>query len=259
MSLINDALKRASQAEKARAARPQPAAGLQPAGLARPRGSATGLIIGTVLLLVLGGSAWLLWSWWNGRPTAIPGPVAVRNQGKQPAAAPANPPPIPKNTLPKANTNRVANNSAKPPIRNPAPATNSSPVAVADTGRAPVVPAATNVVQIQRTPPPVTPPVITNAAPPPATTMVAAVVAPAPPPANPPVSPVANVAPPPPKKVEFPPLQVQGIFYRAKSPSALINGRTVFVGDNIGDVKVLAIDQKSVKVELEGATKTLWL
>jgi sRNA-binding carbon storage regulator CsrA len=33
----------------------------------------------------------------------------------------------------------------------------------------------------------------------------------------------------------------------------------LFVGDNIGEVKVLAIEQRSVKVELHGVTKVLWL
>jgi hypothetical protein len=59
--------------------------------------------------------------------------------------------------------------------------------------------------------------------------------------------------------VEFPPLTLQGIFYRPKNPSALINGRTLFVGDQIGEVKVIAIEQRSVKVELRGVVKVLWL
>jgi hypothetical protein len=57
--------------------------------------------------------------------------------------------------------------------------------------------------------------------------------------------------------VQFPPLQLQGIFFRPSNPSALINGRTLFIGDYIGEVKVVAIDHRSVKVELEGATKTI--
>ena len=67
--------------------------------------------------------------------------------------------------------------------------------------------------------------------------------------------------PPPPAaaQVEFPPLTLQGIFYRPKNPSALINGRTLFVGDQIGEVKVIAIEPRSVKVELHGAVKVLWL
>jgi hypothetical protein len=98
---------------------------------------------------------------------------------------------------------------------------------------------------------PVTPPA-TNALPvpviPPATTLVA-VVTPAPPTPPPPI--------PAPIKVDFPPLKLQGIFFRATNPSALINGKTVFAGDYIGDVKVVAIERQRVKVELEGATKTI--
>ncbi|MCX8156399.1 MAG: hypothetical protein N3J91_08135, partial [Verrucomicrobiae bacterium] len=66
-------------------------------------------------------------------------------------------------------------------------------------------------------------------------------------------------APPPPANVEFPPLTLQGIFYRPKNPSAVINNRTLFVGDQIGEVKVIAIEPRSVKVELRGVVKVLWL
>ena len=40
--------------------------------------------------------------------------------------------------------------------------------------------------------------------------------------------------------------KLQGIFYRPSSPSAVINAKTVFIGDTIADAKVKSIDQLSV-------------
>jgi hypothetical protein len=45
-----------------------------------------------------------------------------------------------------------------------------------------------------------------------------------------------DVAPPKPA-----PLKLQGIVYDPKRPSAVINGRTVFVGDRIRQMRVIAI------------------
>ncbi len=44
--------------------------------------------------------------------------------------------------------------------------------------------------------------------------------------------------------------QLQSIFYRAKNPSAVINGKTVFLGERVGGAKVLAIDKDSVTILL---------
>jgi hypothetical protein len=52
-----------------------------------------------------------------------------------------------------------------------------------------------------------------------------------------------------------PRVKLQGIFYR-KPPSAIMNGQLVYVGDQVGPVKVLSIEQHGVTVELSGA-KTL--
>ena len=70
----------------------------------------------------------------------------------------------------------------------------------------------------------------------------------------PPTAPPAPAAPP---KPEFPALQLQGIFYRPSKPSAVINGRTLGVGDQLGGVKILAIEPQAVKVEFNGETRTL--
>ena len=53
--------------------------------------------------------------------------------------------------------------------------------------------------------------------------------------------------------------KLQGIFYRPSSPSAVINAKTVFIGDTIADAKVKSIDQLSVTLDLGTETKVLTL
>ena len=53
--------------------------------------------------------------------------------------------------------------------------------------------------------------------------------------------------------------KLQGIFYRTANPSAVINSKSVFVGDAISNSRVKAIDRQSVTLECEGETKVLTL
>jgi hypothetical protein len=62
----------------------------------------------------------------------------------------------------------------------------------------------------------------------------------------------AAIAPPPAPKP--PPLRLQAIVFNPKRPSVLISGRTLFVGEKLGDLRVVAIDQESAT--LVGAGKT---
>jgi hypothetical protein len=57
----------------------------------------------------------------------------------------------------------------------------------------------------------------------------------------------------------IPGYKLQGIFYRPSNPSAVINSKTVFLGDRIANAKVKAIDRQSVTLDLEGETKVLTL
>ena len=77
-----------------------------------------------------------------------------------------------------------------------------------------------------------------------------------PPPSAPPV--VTNELPKP-KPVVFPALKLQGIVSRGKDSSALINGRTYFVGNYVADVKLVSITETSVVVELSGQQRELHL
>jgi hypothetical protein len=82
-------------------------------------------------------------------------------------------------------------------------------------------------------------------------------------PAPAPVAPVAPATPvaaapsgPPPK---FPALRLQSIFYRPSNPSVMINGRTLYVDDEIQGVKVADIQPANVTLVLSGYTNVLTL
>ena len=51
--------------------------------------------------------------------------------------------------------------------------------------------------------------------------------------------------------------KLQGIFYSANNPSAIINGHSMKVGDENAGVKVLAITEKTVRVQSGGQTREL--
>ena len=54
-------------------------------------------------------------------------------------------------------------------------------------------------------------------------------------------------------------LKLQGIVYDKVKPSAIINGRTYFVGDGLRDAKIVSIEPSEVVVELNGQNRTLRL
>jgi cytoskeletal protein RodZ len=67
----------------------------------------------------------------------------------------------------------------------------------------------------------------------------------------------AAIAPAPQPKPT--PLRLQAIVYNPKRPSALISGKTVFIGDKLGDARVVAIDQDSATLVGTGKTNILSL
>jgi cytoskeletal protein RodZ len=67
----------------------------------------------------------------------------------------------------------------------------------------------------------------------------------------------AAIAPAPAPKP--PPLRLQAIVFNPKHPSALINGKTLFLGDKLGDARVVAIDQDSATLVGAGQTNVLSL
>lgn len=105
---------------------------------------------------------------------------------------------------------------------------------------------------------------LTNAAPPVVRTEAASQAPPAAP-AGPPLAalaasnlssgdnarPVVETRPPPPR--------LQGIIFHPTRPSAVLNGRLVFVGERLGEWRVTAIDARSVTVVAAGQTNVLEL
>lgn len=59
--------------------------------------------------------------------------------------------------------------------------------------------------------------------------------------------------------VKFPPLRLQSIFYRTENPSVIINNKTLFIHDEIQGVSVADIRSSSVTLVLSGQTNVLTL
>ena len=66
----------------------------------------------------------------------------------------------------------------------------------------------------------------------------------------------AITAPPPPKPA---PLRLQAIIFNPKRPSAMIGGKTLFVGDKVGDLRIVAIGKDSATLAGGGQTNVLSL
>ena len=196
MSLINDALKRASQNKPPAAPSSEPERPLQPVEYTRRSG--VPFLLVPVVLLVLGLAGWFFFKGWQAQR-------AVNSLSpKLAVAARKLPPATPTNAVAQApvqsaslKTNTETNLSALPTeVKSPAPTalTTNVPVAAAE-----------------------------------------------------------------PAKPSFPAVRLQGIFYRLNRPSAMINSKTVSVGEKVANTKVLAINRDSVTLEWNGETKVLTL
>jgi len=82
-------------------------------------------------------------------------------------------------------------------------------------------------------------------------------IAPAPEPAPAVVVNPASVHEPP--VPQPPPLRLQAIIYSPTRPSAMINGRALFIGEKVGDLRVAAITQESVTLTGPGQTNVMTL
>lgn len=217
MSLINDAIKRANQANKDRQAPGNPAAPspaemqtvetsrAQPAG-----GSMTSmlLIAGIVVFVLLGGSLLFLSMSGSRSNDESAGPLVSETVPSSPASS----------SVPQ---------TGESPAVTPAPAESL----VADALQNPVPPPTTIV--------PGDPAGV-------ATPSTAPVIA---------ASPLAQPAGPRP----FPELKLQGIYYRLRDPSVMINGQTLEIGDVVENARVIRIERKEVTLELDGQQKVLRL
>jgi hypothetical protein len=217
MSLINDALKRASQAQKTRGTPAAPPRPLQPASSGTSSRNLLVVVVPLVAVALLATAGWFGWQWWKNHPaspssqTAAAAPSAAVKPAETNLASPA----IPATTKPVVNTNLVVRQAPVPGVKPAVAATVSA-----------------------------TPKATTTAA------------------ATPPAAPNTNLAPVAPEiqaPVEFPPLKLQGIYFRMTKSSALINGQHLYVGDTVDNVKIIAVDRQSVTVEYRGQKKVLAL
>ncbi len=197
MSLINDALKRATQAQPPSAPAPEPETPMQPVEPSQPPGLPVYFI--PILLLIISGACWFLVKGWETRRQSglYPEPVVV--------------------TAREVPTTVPAGGSSQP-----IPADRQFALDAAPTPSAPVAASA------------------------PGTNSTAVTETPAP------AGAVANDGTPKPA-----PFKLQGIFYRPTNPSAVVNSKTVCVGDLIANGKVKAIDRQSVTIEVGGEIKVL--
>ena len=229
MSLINDALKRAGQSIRKRPPEtPDPTTQMEPVPEPAPEKTPfsqspppkkTKPIVLLAVILIVGGAAWGGWTYWKGR-TAASAPAQASQKTKPGTPSPAGAANVAKKTDP-----------AKPgatPTASPGKATN---VASAKT-----VPASDSTTPKAAPPKGSAPPDL--AATPPAKS----------------ASPVAVAT-----KSAASDLKLQAIFYRLSRPSAMINGQTLYVGDQIPGtaIKVKTIDRQSVVLDQSGQATTL--
>jgi hypothetical protein len=165
----------------------------------------------------------VIWQWIHPRQLSI-APSPVKTAEVHPASA-----------RPSAPA-KAAPIQTKVPVAAQAKPTAPQP-AVASARPAPAKPTVTP----QVTPPPMAPPIAPQ---------------PIPAAAKPVVSPTTVATEPAPKPVQ---LNVQAIVFNPTRPSAVINGRTLFLGDHISDFRVAAISQRTVTVVKPGKTNVLVL
>lgn len=219
MSLINDALKRAEADKPRRTQSDAQVPPLQP--VEAPSGTKSSpLLLGGILLLGIGTVGIAAALWFNGRATP---------ENKQTTSAPVQQPTAIQSPAPV-----IPQQATAVPTVQPSPVIQASQT-VAVTQSAPAVAAPSTLApapQPQRTPPQKTP--------------VAS--------QSPTASAAAQTGNPTAK-----PIRLQSIFYRLRSPTVIINGKTLGIGDSVDGIKVVSIQRTSVEVQQNGKYRTLTL
>ena len=211
MSLINDALKRAKEAQRQAPPPPSPQMQFRPVEPSQHPRHGLSLIVPAALAVVALLS--LLFVWQGAQRRIASGPQEVRAL-----------------TPPAAQTT-IAPQPATPPTVSVAAAAQPSPPAE-PLPRTDVVAAVANLLPVTSSVTPASPPLVQEQESNDTRSVVIAL-------------------PPAPKS---PPLRLQAIVFNPKRPSVLISGRTLFVGEKLGDLRVVAIDRESAT--LVGAGKT---
>jgi len=223
MSLINDALKRAKQAQQTSPAPLRSGPALRPVEPTQRKQSSFEILLPIALVALVGVGGLMIWfamraSGMRPAPTTV---VQARS-ASPPAATQPKPTPLETPLTKVATAQPVAPPVASAPETSPAPS-------ISQASRANV--AATI------SPAPVSATVPASVAP---TAMITQAVV------------VASGPPPPPALPKL-----QGIFYRPERPAALLDGKLVWVGRTSGEYCVVAISQQSVTVARAGQTNVL--
>ncbi len=264
MSLINDALKRASQADKLVKV-PRPAGpALQPVVRGQRSGGSPSWLLGAGIGVTALLAAWFLWQWFATTPTggrpgvtlAIKPPRGADKTNTASSSATNDKPTAASSTLgdragdsaksalvaltgsaksaAATLTAAVARQAETPPSAAAGrPADKPDPSRSGEKNRATAAPAAGEI--------------------PPAVMAAVASVAPAPP------APPALLDPVLPAPPAFPPIRLQGVIYRPTKATAFINGRMMSVGDQLEEAMLVKIDRQSVTFELGKETKIVQL
>ena len=208
MSLINDALRRAKEAQgdaPLPTSRDLPFRPIEPAQQRTRRG--LGLLLPGALAVVALLSLLFVWQWTQARVGAPPTEVNARTTRVPLTTAPA-----------AALATRPAPVQAPPSP--PLPATDAASTLKADAASAPTDDPIDDMQESEAT------------------------------------DSSAMTAQTPPKPA---PLRLQAIVFNPKRPSAMINGKTLFIGDKLGDLRVVAIDRDSAILAGAGRTNILTL
>lgn len=243
MSLINDALKRTNEHQARKGASSELSGELLPIETTPDQ---TRLWPIGLFAACLVGSLWFAWIWWHGNPTEVAedmggGPTEVA------ARSPASPAALP--SVEEADPERYEVQDL-PKIPRPAAKTTAA-VAPPTASPVPIAQSATQDI-------PAPAPVVANPIPAPVqpvpNTVATRPLTPAPPsaPATPNPVPTPSAA-----QNTFPTLALQGIYYRPTRPAAVINARTVYVGDRVANAKILAIDRREVTVQWKSEVRVL--
>jgi hypothetical protein len=216
MSLINDALKRAKQAQQQAATPTSPEPHLRPVEPVAHAKHGVEFLVPTALTLVALLVLLLVWRWAHQR-----GPVeGVRA----------------KSGAPSEQTSVAPVASAVELSKSPLQANGNSVVPPASTA-ANELPANPRLVQSPPAGEAIPPAQVSNSE------LAATQI-------------VAAAAPEPPKPA---PLKLQGIVFSPTRPSAVINGKSLFLGDRVREFKLIAIRRESVTLASPGQTNVLSL
>jgi hypothetical protein len=216
MSLINEALKRAKEAQRQAPPPPSPQMQFRPVEPSQHPRHGLSLIVPVALTVVALLALFFVWEWAQRRTAtgprevrALARPVAQATIAQQPSAPLAES--VAASAQPSSPAEPLPRSDAVAAVENLLPVTSS------------VTPASPPLVQEQERD----------------------------------VADTVAVAPSPPAKPT--PLRLQAIVYSPKRPSVVINGRTLFVGERLGDSRVVAIDRESATLVGAGTTNVLMM